>query len=72
MDDDGRLVLAARVLEERDGQVRHVTAEEAVSLGQAGRPAGADLTTALGRRVAASLLESGAGPMLERMRQPFA
>ncbi|NCX97484.1 MAG: response regulator, partial [Planctomycetia bacterium] len=30
------------------------------------------LAARLGRRVAASLLEAGAGPMLERMRQPFA
>jgi hypothetical protein len=72
MDDDGRLVLAARVLEERDGDVRHVTAEGEVSIGESGRPAGADLAAALGRRVAASLLEAGAAPMLERMRQAFA
>jgi len=72
MNEDGRLVLAARVLEERDGDVGHVTAEGEVSMGQSGPPAGADLAARLGRRVAASLLEAGAGPMLERMRQPFA
>jgi hypothetical protein len=65
-------VLAARVLEERDGDVRHVTAEGEVSIGESGRLAGADLAAALGRRVAASLLEAGAAPMLERMRQAFA
>jgi hydroxymethylbilane synthase len=82
VDDKGRLVLAARVFEERDGEVRHVTAEDHASAwrnevsrhqdGQKGAvDAGDNFTNALGRRVAAALLASGAGPMLERMRQPF-
>jgi hydroxymethylbilane synthase len=79
VDDQGRLGLAARVLEERDGLVRHLTAEAGVDqVYQCGdgqnTPAGAgeNLAAALGRRVAESLLASGAGPMLERMRQSFA
>lgn len=75
VDDDGRLVLAARVLEERDGRVRHVTAEAHLSVVEstphrAARD-GENLATALGRRVAESLLAAGAGPMLEQMRQPL-
>jgi len=83
MHDDGRLVLAARVLEGRDGQVRHVTAEADVYQvdqckdGQQDegpkipRAVTEHSAAALGRRVADMLLQSGAGPMLERMRQPF-
>ena len=86
--DDGRLVLAARVLEERDGQVRHVTAEADVyqidqckidqckdgqkdESPKTSAAADENSAAALGRRVAAMLLQSGAGPMLERMRQSF-
>ena len=78
VDDQGRLALAARVLEEREGQVRHVTAEadvDRVYLYKEGQKAvaaaGENSAADLGRRVAATLLASGAGPMLERMRQPF-
>ena len=72
---DGRLVLAARVLEEREGGVRHVTAEAEVPLREVGQnpddASTAERAAALGRRVAESLFAAGAGPMLERMRQPL-
>lgn len=75
---DGRVVLAARVFEERDGSVRHVTAEAGAyhdaswKERQNRSPAGGDESAAaLGRRVAELLLAAGAGPMLERMRQSF-
>lgn len=75
VDDDGRLLLAARVLEERDGRVRHVTSEAHVSVTEAtnrhAARGGENLAAELGRRVAESLLADGAGPMLERMRQPL-
>lgn len=72
-------MLAARVLEELDGQVRHVTADAHVdevyqrdASHNRGVRGGENLAAALGRRVAESLLAAGAGPMLQRMRQPFA
>ena len=78
VDDDGRLILAARVFEEREGHVRHVTAEaheyqvyQCEERQNRVSPGGENLAAALGRRVAAALLAAGAGPMLERMRQPF-
>lgn len=73
--EDGRLVLAARVLEEHDGSVRHVTAEADLPLSEVGQNplavSGRERAAAVGRQVAESLFASGAGPMLERMRQPF-
>jgi hydroxymethylbilane synthase len=75
-DDAGRLVLAARVLEEQAGGVRHVTETAEVSLNvgdriQAGEGGEKSVAVALGQRVAALLLTAGAGPMLVRMRQPM-
>jgi len=73
--EDGRLVLAARVLEEHAGGVRHVTAEADLPLSEAGQNPTAvavrERAAAVGRQVAESLFAAGAGPMLERMRQPF-
>jgi hydroxymethylbilane synthase len=76
VDDDGRLVLAARVLEEHAGGVRHLTERAEVSLGEGGGMARGEggeksVAHALGQRVAALLLTAGAGPMLVRMRQPM-
>ena len=75
-DDTGRLVLAARVLEEHAGGVRHLTETAEVSLNagdriQAGEGGEKSVAVALGQRVAALLLTAGAGPMLVRMRQPM-
>jgi hydroxymethylbilane synthase len=67
-DDESRLVLAARVLEEQAGVVRQVTEQAEVSLGDGDEKS---VAAALGRRVAELLLAAGAGPMLERMRQPL-
>lgn len=76
LEGDGRLVLAARVLEEQDGTVRHLTAEDHFLLDEPGQnqrtTAGENPAAALGERVADALLEAGAAPMLTRMRQPFA
>lgn len=73
---DGRLILAARVLEAHAGGVRHVSETAEVSgkaggLGQAGGVVEKSVAVSLGRQVAALLLSAGAGPMLERMRQPL-
>lgn len=62
LDPDGSLRLGARVLEQTDDAVGNVLAEDAAATRDG--PA----AQALGRRVAASLLAAGAGPMLERMR----
>jgi hydroxymethylbilane synthase len=82
MDGDD-LVLAVRVLDQEGDAVRHVTAEARLTgaipsteadLGGGPEPldrAGENIL-ALGRQVAARLLEKGAGPMLERMRQRMA
>jgi hydroxymethylbilane synthase len=76
VEDGGRLILAARVLEEQTGVVRQVTEQAEVSLRDGGpNPVGEggekSAAAALGRRVAELLLAAGAGPMLERMRQPL-
>ena len=72
VDADGNLLLWARVLEESDGRVREITVEEQVSRDSAVENGMENIAASLGQRVAASLLAAGAGPMLERMRQPMA
>jgi hydroxymethylbilane synthase len=68
LDAAGRLVLSACVLEETAMAVRRVVAQETCPGAGRQHPDG-ELPEALGRRVAASLLQDGAGSMLERMRR---
>lgn len=68
----GDLVLSARVLDDHDGRVRHVTVEERVVAFTRGPREPRDesgSSVALGNRVADGLVRAGAGPMLERMRE---
>jgi len=59
--DGGRLELGACVLEDRDGEIRKVTAARESESGQS--------PESLGQAVAAALASRGADEMLERMRQ---
>ena len=65
---DGRLVLGACVLEERDGAVRRLVAEGAIPVGDGSEVSPARSAADLGRRVAEDLGRRGAAKMLEWMR----
>jgi len=66
---DGRLVLGACVLEERNGEVRRLVAEGAIPVLDGAEVSRGRAAEELGRRVAADLGDRGAAKMLERMRE---
>jgi len=71
--DQGGLVLGGCVLEESAGSVRRVVAEDSAAApratGGGGEAPIREWASALGRRVAGTLLAHGAAAMLDRMRQ---
>lgn len=67
----GQLRLGARVLEQRGLEVREITVEDEATMHGNPSPSRREFAENCGVRVAAKLLDAGAGEMLSRMRVAF-